>query len=178
MADGEPLVLRELGGQLREVVLEREALPEELPLGIRGRRVQTHYPGARRASVQRLGTSEATIQLAGMWDDVHLGVGGTRALVFAIRALVQAQHRLELQWGDIVRRGDIGAFDVRMRRDGLAEWELTFEPDESDDPEVLAPEPPPPDTEVEAVQALDQVLAELTNLSATGARLNGLRALA
>jgi len=71
MADGEPVILRELGGRQREIVLEGAALPERgIASGVKQRLVKSHYPGSRKASVQMLGTSEDDIRITGRWDDM------------------------------------------------------------------------------------------------------------
>ena len=140
LADGQPLVLREVSGTL-SVTLALAALPGqgvEAPATLRS--VTTHYPGSSAPSTQVMGTREEPIELSGQWRDVWLGLEGASAeLVTACRRLFLGQRYCELAWGELlVRRGYVKAFAPKYLREGEIDWKLTFEVAEADDPEVIS----------------------------------------
>lgn len=135
-----PMILEELEGLRRRVVLDASALPfQGMEAGVSMRMVRTHYPGSRRASVQVLGTEEAPILLQGRFSDVLLGAaGGAEALVAELRGLLTGQRPVELTWGAVVRRGFVTRFTPRYQLRSVVGWELEFTPDEADDATVVA----------------------------------------
>lgn len=139
MADAYPVVLEELEGQRRRVVLEASALPfQGVDAGVSQRLVRTHYPGASRASVQVMGTEENEVVLSGRLSDVLLGeAGGAEALVGKLRELVLGQRPIQLTWGALVRRGFLQRFTPRYSRRDLVGYEISFLPDEADDAVVV-----------------------------------------
>lgn len=181
MADNEPIVFRELGGDRREVVLEGPALPNRgVSNPIVTRTVVTMYPGRNKASTQRLGTTEQPIRMTGFWSDTLLAeVGTTReTLRLAIRQLMRTGYELEMEWGQHVRRGFISEFDPEWDTDGRGRWTLTFEPNESDDDEVLAQAQLPATTESDTLRLLNDVDAAVDTLADAAGAFGGLAAFA
>lgn len=141
MADGLPVILRELTGQRREVVFEASAVPAGgFDVGGTLRTVRTHYPGTRVASTQVMGTEEDDIELRGVLRDSWTGVdGGAEATVAALRAIFLARRYCELAWGEsLVRRGYLKRLVATPHRDGVWDFRIVFEVAESDEAEFVS----------------------------------------
>ena len=179
MADGLPVILRELEGQQREVVLEGSALPRQgVEVGGRLRTVRTHYPGTRAASTQVLGTEEDPIELRGHLRDVWLGAeGAALAQMQALRDLYLGQRYCELSWGEtLVRRGFIKEFRADFIREADIGYRLRFEVDEADEAEVLAPVEFEETTPEEVSAALVVLRTAADNLSNIASAVNVIQA--
>jgi len=142
VADGQPIIIRELEGQRREVVLAGTDLPEQgLEVGGALRTVRTHYPGSRRASTQVLGTEESDLELQGLFRDDWAGFAGwALAQMGALRALYTGQRYCELAWGEtLVRRGYVKRAVFVLHREAVVGYRLVFEVAEADEAEVVSP---------------------------------------
>lgn len=164
MADGAAILLRELEGQLREVVIPVSALPSELTTSTELRTNVTWYPGASRSSTQVMGTKEDPITFDGELRDVWLGaVGGAESLYQHLREILLAGVWCELSWGEtIVRRGFLKKLEPKWRRDADIGYRITFEVDEADDAIVMVPAP----FEKPSSAELDTELADFETLLA------------
>ena len=179
MADGEPMVFRELGGAMREVVLEGAALPSRgVSNAVTTRKVTTWYPGRSTASTQRMGTSEDPIRMSGFWSDALLAeVNTTReTLRQDIRSLQRVGFEIELEWGQHIRRGFIDSFDAEWDTDGRGAWTMTFGPNESDDDYVLSTVNLPATSESDTKRLLNDVDSAIDTLAATAGALGGIAA--
>lgn len=141
MADGEPIVLRQLEGDGLELVLEDASLPEQLTSASELRTVRTYYPGTNGASTQVMGTKDDDIVLQGQLRDTWIGAaGGALALWQTMRRMYLAQRYVELSWGStFVRRGRLKRVEQTFTRVADIGFRLTFEVDEADEAEVVKP---------------------------------------
>jgi len=179
MADGLPVIVRELEGQGREVVLEGSTLPQRgVDVGARLRTVRTHYPGSRRASTQVLGTEEQDIQLQGQLRDVWTGLqGGALSQMQALRDLYLGQRYCELSWGEtLVRRGYLKEASFSLVRAEDIGYRLVFEVSEADEAEVVAPTEYEETTPEDVSLALAALLAATDNINATIGAVNTIQA--
>jgi len=179
MADGQPVIIRELEGDRRTLILEGSDVPERgIDVGGTLRKVSTEYPGASRRSTQIMGTSEQPIELRGRFSDTLSGVsGGALDRMHALRRMWLGQRYCELSWGTtLVRRGYIESVTHRIIRDGDIDYKLTFSVDEADEAEVIAVASTPAvsardtstaiDKALEVVDAIDTQLAVITAVDA------------
>lgn len=164
MADGAAIVLRELEGELREVVLPVSALPADLSTATELRTNVTWYPGTSRSSTQVMGTKEDPIVLEGELRDVWLGSsGGAESIYGRLRAILLGGAWCELAWGDtIVRRGFVKKLEPKWRRSADIGYRLTFEVNEADDDIIMVPAR----FERPSSQELDTELADFETLLA------------
>lgn len=143
MADGDPILIFEVGGEGR-LELAGADLPERgVEMGTTMRLVATRYPGRSVASTQVMGTEERQLSLRGVFSDVLGGASG-HALAQAqrARALVDGQRLCELQWGTtVVRRGYVREFVPSVERQSLIRYTLTFEVTATDQAEQVTVEP-------------------------------------
>lgn len=149
------IVLEELGGRRRRVVLEDSTLPERgLAVESRARIQSTWYPGASRASVQHLGTEERPFTLRGHLRDVWLGTVGSALAAWAdLDGLLRGQQPISLTWTEtqeggilpldqqpLVREGYITMLRPVYDRAGDIGYELEFTPTAADEAVVATAE--------------------------------------
>jgi hypothetical protein len=160
MADGEAIVIAELEGTGLQVFLEDSSLPTQLESASELRSVVTHYPGTSAASTQIMGVKDDDIVLEGQFRDVWIGFeGGAMARWQALRRLLIGQRYCELSWGStFVRRGFVKRVEQTFRRGADIGYRLTFQVDEADEAEVVAPTAFPEDS---TTNDLDALLAEV-----------------
>lgn len=143
LADGEPVYIRELDGDEREIELADTDLPERgFEVGGELRSQVSWYPGASSASTQVLGTSEEDVVLAGRFRDVWWGRNGWAASqTQLLRRLWLGQRYCELSWGTLlVRRGYIKRVRARYETEHDISYELVFQVSEGDEAEVVVTE--------------------------------------
>lgn len=160
LADGQPVVLKELEGDGREIQLLASDMPRQgVVVGGELRRVTTWYPGAQTASTQVLGTKEREIELNGWLRDTWEGlVGGAAKMMQDLRDLWLGQRYCELTWGTlVVRRGYIADVEFRFVRETDIEYRLTFQPTEAQEAVVLSAQPAEPVTPTFTVSLLRQL---------------------
>jgi hypothetical protein len=161
MANGQPVVIRELEGDRRTVLLQDADMPDQ-GIDVAGelREVSTEYPGSSRRSTQIMGTSEQPIELKGRLLDSLMGIDGHAiSMMTALRKVYLGQRYCELAWGStLVRRGYLKRASFRVIRDGDIEYQLTFNPDEADEAEVIAVPQTPLASSRDAITAIDAAL--------------------
>jgi len=144
-ADGRPVTIRELEGDLRSVTLEGPDLPDqgvEAPVSMR--MVRTRYPGSSGVSTQILGIEEGDIELRCFFNDaLTLLDEGAIGQVETLRGLVQGGAWCELAWGTLlVRRGYVTKVVPSYHRESMIGCIITFAPDEADEVFYLAIQQP------------------------------------
>lgn len=140
------LLVRELGGEQREIVLSGRALPYSDPgLQLEGtmRAEVRWYPGNPVGTVQVLGVEEGETTLRGMWKkrflqeaDVNGGtvyatldhdpLGDVEDLVALFDDVRRQGQLLHVEWNHIAREGILRRFSQRWVRVRDCEWEATF----------------------------------------------------
>lgn len=144
MADTDPVVIEELEGDRRSVVLDNSARPQRgLETGSQLVAKTTWYPGAKAASVQVLGIQEDTLTLDLRLSDQLIGtVGGAQELLSQLRAIHRARRLCELSWGStLVRRGFLSRVTPAWEREADITVRLEFLAVEADDADVVATDP-------------------------------------
>jgi len=139
-ADGQPVIIRELGGELRTVTLEGPDLPERgLEVGVSLRQTTTRYPNGA-TSVQLHGSEEEPIELRCTFSDSLTGIDeGAISQVETLRSILLGQQPVEFSWGALlVRRGYLLRVTPRYVRESLIECAIEVLPVESDEPFYLA----------------------------------------
>lgn len=174
MADGDAIIIRELSGAFRSVVLDGPNLPEQLEVPVELRTVRTEYPGNSAASVQVMGTKEGDIVINGQFRDVWTGAEGDgRAKVNAVRAIMLAGRLCELSWGGtVVRRGLLKGFQPTFKRVGVITYRLTFEATEADEAAVVVPIPYPIAPEVDLAAVMRRIETRRVALALVVAAIN------
>lgn len=157
MADGDPFVITEKTGQLREVRLGGSALPEQgLAESASLKTIKNSYPGTESASIQVLGSVEDDIPLSGWLKDTLLGIGRAEILKNQIKAIQKGQRICSMQWGstiDVV--GLLKSARFVYFHDSDIRYDLVFEVQETAQAEVLAVAAPPEVSEADVVLDLD-----------------------
>ncbi len=169
MADGDPLVITETTGDLREVRLGGSATPEQgVEESAELKTRKQSYPGTESASTQVLGSVEGDIPLSGWLKDVWLGIGRAEIIKNQIKAIQKGQRLCSLQWGSTL---DVLGFVTRARfvhfRDSDIRYDLTFEVQETAQAEILAITAPPEASDADVVIDLDGLDPELDAISIT-----------
>jgi len=177
-ADGQPVTIREMGGEGRTVTLEGPDLPDrgiEAPLALR--EVTTRYPSGR-TSVQMLGVEEEPVVLKCTFNDVLTGLGGGALnQVATLRSILCAQGLVELAWGTaIVRRGYLKRVTPSYRRESLIGCTIEFTPTEADET-FYSTAPLQPVTASTALNLLDLVTRALSLLNTAASYSNAAQAL-
>lgn len=134
-ADGQPVVLRELGGQYRTVELAGSDMPErgmEAPVSLRA--VHSRYPGGK-VTTQILGVEEGEITLKCRFNDRLTSLDeGAIAQSETLRSILLGQQPVELTWGILLtRRGYLTKVTPRYERESLIGCEIAFLPVEADE---------------------------------------------
>ena len=114
-----PLILSELGGRVRRVILSGSDLPSSkgsmLSVGGRQRASTVWYPGALEPTVQIMGPAEDPLEFAGMFEDHKKSlVGHAIAQQFLIDDIRKAGHLVQIEYGAIIRtcRWDSATFTI------------------------------------------------------------------
>lgn len=160
---GDPVVLRELEGDLREVVLGDSKTPERgVEVGGQVRMASTMYPGATGASVQVMGTEEEPITVQGWLIDTWIGkAGGAGEAKAAIESLRLGQRYCQIQWGtDIDARGFVKRTKFRYNDPGRIRYEIEFMVVESGRVEQVQVRTPT-EGETDWTNAVDAVVTDL-----------------
>lgn len=175
--DGAPVIIQELEGQLRTVILQDAALPERgVEVGAKLRKVVNRYPGNDVPSVQILGHEEDPIVVKGSLNDVLMGLGGyARATSDALRQMFLGKRYVAFSWGDtVVRRGFIDELKIIWDRDSLARYELTIFPMEAQESIVIALPFPTSEVPQTLLDAILEALDALESAAETAVALNNL----
>lgn len=174
MADDDAVLLRELEGDLRAVLLTGPDLPALLATGTEQRVAWTHYPGNHRASAQVLGVKHDDITLDGQFRDVWTGTdGGAQSRIVQLQKILEAGRRCELSWGDtVVRRGLLTRVEPTWRRAGVVDYRIVFQVDEADAPETILPRPFPPIPEGDLAAVMARIEAQRAVLEGAIGLLN------
>ena len=166
-ADGQPIILRELEGLEREVLLDGGALPNRGSVAYGGeQRVnRTFYPGSNTPSTQVLGVQFDDISLKGLLKDIWAGqVGYARATADALASIWKAQTRCELTWGDVyVHRGRVKRWEERPARESDLAYTLDFQVDEAVSIDEAAQPLDPPTTATTLSTDLDDAATSATS---------------
>jgi hypothetical protein len=172
MADGDPVLLEELEGDRRTLVLGGPDLPAVLTQGASLRSVRTRYPGNGRVSTQILGTEEDDIEVEGQFRDAWVAQTGWASAQYAtLIALFRGRRLIQLAWGtSLVVRGYIGRVSRTIERDAVVGYRLTFQADEADDPAAVAPVPQRQPQSREVRSALD-LLSDALDVAESAARV-------
>lgn len=133
MPESQPIVIEQLGGERRKVVLSGGALPNQgVETGIGQRLERQFLPGASEAVVQVLGLDLPDLTFVGQLNDALLdGPGDARALVEQMFLLVTEAQPVEVSWGDsgaFARRGYVTSFRPVWQLADLVDWTLTLSP--------------------------------------------------
>jgi hypothetical protein len=177
-ADGMPVILRELSGARREMVLDGPDLPEkglEAPISLRA--VHSRYPGGKVTS-QILGVEEGEIVLRCRFNDVLTALDeGAIQQVETLRGILVGQAACELSWGSLlVRRGFLTKVAPKYERESVIGCEITFLPTEAD--EAFYTAVPMPIIEASSVLSfLDALDAALDATEEIAALTNAIQAL-
>jgi hypothetical protein len=179
--DAYPFVIRELGGEQRQVRLTGRALPYR-PFTLAGgqRVVLTWLPGNPVATATVLGPTEEASQLQGEWKDKYLDSRGTgltppfelnggavitaRDAIAAIDSIRRRGQLLEVTWLDALRYGFVTKLEQRWKTAHDVEWALEFAWTSQGDeigPAVFA-------AEVGAGAVSDELKREMTALDEVG----------
>lgn len=139
LADGMPVLITELTGDKKTLILDATDLPER-GIEVAGdlRSQATWYPGASSASTQIMGTSEADISLHGRWRDVWAVEGWAAYQTEAARGMWLRQAYCELSWGSfLVRRGYIKRVMARIDTERDVSYEIVFQVAEADEMDAV-----------------------------------------
>lgn len=110
-----PIILKELGGDLRTVTLIESTLPRdggETTLGVQVREKTTWYPGSAVPSQQVLGPQYQPIVFSGIFEDRKIGAPGAAfSLASLLEDMAEKGHELLFIYGPIIRRASWRTFD-------------------------------------------------------------------
>jgi hypothetical protein len=127
-----PVVIKEIGGLQRPIVLYDTTLPREgseTTLGERMRGKETWYTGATEATVQVLGPSYEPIRFAGMLEDRRTGVPGSAVLLMWLIRMVGKAGRIVLfNYGPILRRCRWVRHSFKIRSLQQIAYEIELQP--------------------------------------------------
>lgn len=136
MADGDPIIIRQLQLPFTTLVLSGTSLPNQgVEIGGDLQLRSTMYPGAKAASVQVLGIEERPIAFEGMFDDQLVGFTG-EALTKSqtLRDMWLGQIYCELSWGStFVKKGYIQSYSSSFIRQAQIGYKFEFKVVESNE---------------------------------------------
>lgn len=152
----QPIVIQELSGSERVIVLGGRALPERpLPAGGRTRHKLTWYAGNAVGTLQVLGVEDKSTTINGEWNDRFIADQVTvqgfetptlaREVVAIFENIQRSGNAIRFQWGDVVRMGILADFDPEWQREQDVRWSMEFAWYGRDDlelPRASADEPP------------------------------------
>ena len=134
------LIIKELGGEKRELVLTGSAMPFSPTAfgGGRTRVVKTMYPGNPVASGQVLGTDEEDDSFSGRWRDAILTTTGkvlfdnfpivtAEDLASAVDSIRTSAQMLRVTWAKIERFGVMTYFKPEWERREILNWTMSFD---------------------------------------------------
>lgn len=127
-----PLILRELGGRKRVIILSGSDLPSDqgafLSLGGRVRGVTHWHPGAAEPTIQIMGPEEGSIEFGGQFHDgLKATVGHALFQQTLIDSVRQAGELVALEYGPIVRTCRWERADFRVLLLSRIDYSIQFE---------------------------------------------------
>lgn len=140
---GESILIRELTGSQRSVVLRDRALPHR-PVAFPREQIvkKTRYQGNPVATVQVLGPEHGPLEMAGCWKARYIAAAVSlwgfddlwsegdavtpEIMVLAFDRLLAGGNLLEVSWGPEVRRGVLSRFEPSYQRVEDVDWSVTF----------------------------------------------------
>lgn len=127
------VIIEQLGGERRRVVLSGASLPDQGVAVPIGQRLNKQFlPGASEAIVQVLGIDLPSFTLAGSANDALIGEAGAAVeIINTLSAIVADGQPVDVFWdvpGGFGRRAYLSGLTTTWRLADLVDWSLTVDP--------------------------------------------------
>ena len=154
-ADGQPVILTQLGGDEISLTLEGVTLPEQgIEVGVKQRKTRSWLPGSSRPVTQVHGPEEEPITLTGYVRDEMAGEGAALDIDAKLRRMTKDGYTVRLEYGDQwAKEGLLETYRPTIYADGYLRYRIEFGVHESTDAEAPGKVKPVPEPDVDSLTA-------------------------